>query len=252
MSQLLNHLNTLTILSLVSILVSCSSESKTSTLDTENAKALAEVEANAQVVKLDSINSIATWIGSKPTGQHNGYIPVSKGQLMVNDTEILSGKITFDVMRLKVMDMQEDTSKQQKLYRHLMNEDFFAADSFPNAQFDIVKIYPFDSTVLSQGNSLAIEAFKIDTTAEWRTEEPTHIVTGNLELRGINKHIAFPVSISDRNGIIRTEAKLSIDRTDWKLSYRDESSVIDRAKDKFIHNTVHIGLSIRTLPKQDQ
>ncbi len=244
--------NTTFILFIITLVLSCGYDKNSNTLDTENAKELTETEHNATIVKIDSINSIATWIGSRPTGQDNGFIPMSHGELSLYNNEIIKGHLLFDIKGLVVMDMQKDTSSQKKLYNHLMSADFFAADSFPQARFDIIKVLPFDSSALSEGNRLVAEALVVHVDDDFSIADPTHIISGNLKLRGISRHIAFPSEITFRNGIIRTEAKLSIDRSDWKISYDDESNVIEKAKDKFIHNTVHIGLSIRTLVSEEQ
>lgn len=73
---------------------------------------------------------------------------------------------------------------------------------------------------------------------------PTHTITGNLTMRGTTKSVSFPAKVSvDANSIV-AEAKFNIDRTDWNLSYGDESSVVDKAQDKFIYNTVNVGFSL--------
>ena len=54
--------------------------------------------------------------------------------------------------------------------------------------------------------------------------------------------IAFPAKLIVEEGIIKAEAKFNIDRTLWGVMYGDEASVADKAKDKFVYNTVNIGL----------
>jgi len=74
---------------------------------------------------------------------------------------------------------------------------------------------------------------------------PTHWISGNLTLRGNTKNIKFPAAVSLRNGEVSAQAGFNIDRTQWGLSYGDEATAVDKAKDQFIYNTVNIGFDIK-------
>jgi accessory colonization factor AcfC len=50
--------------------------------------------------------------------------------------------------------------------------------------------------------------------------------------------------VSMMDGELSAKAKFNIDRTEWNLSYGDEANAVDKAKDKFIYNTVNIGLEV--------
>ena len=69
---------------------------------------------------------------------------------------------------------------------------------------------------------------------------PTHFVTGNLELKGVTKRIKFPAKITISDGKVNAEAKFNINRKDWGMSYGADESL----GDKFIRPTVHLGLNI--------
>ena len=47
------------------------------------------------------------------------------------------------------------------------------------------------------------------------------------------------------NGTIAAQAGFNIDRTEWGLSYGDEASAVDKAKDQFIYNTVSVNFDIK-------
>ena len=47
------------------------------------------------------------------------------------------------------------------------------------------------------------------------------------------------------------KAKFNIDRTNWGLMYGDEASVVDKAKDKFIYNTVNVSFDITANEQQN-
>lgn len=211
-------------------------------VDAEEAKDVAEATADAVMMSVDTSQSVVTWIGSKPTGKHNGIIPITEGVVTAKGGELESASFTFSIPDLKIYDMEPENEFYGKLYGHLMSEDFFAADSFPNASFELVSVAAYDSSAVSDQ-----EQFETDNTpatlSEFMVENPTHLVTGNLTMRGTTKSITFPAKVAMEDGSIKTDAKFNIDRTDWGLMYGDESSVADKAKDKFIYNTVNVGIS---------
>ncbi|NMM49316.1 YceI family protein [Marinigracilibium pacificum] len=193
--------------------------------------------------------SKVTWIGSKPTGKHNGMIPVTEGELFIENGTITSGSFTMNIKGLEVLDLENDPNKEDdmndKLTGHLMSEDFFAADSFPTASFEITEVKAFDAeTMKVEGKEQFETEFKPANAEEFMIENPTHWVSGNLTMRGTTKNIAFPASVSVEGDKVTAEAKFNIDRTDWGLMYGDEASVADKAKDKFIYNTVNVGINL--------
>ncbi len=205
------------------------------------------ISEKATWMDIDTASSVVTWIGSKPKGQHNGIIPLNAGQLAVLTGEIVGGKFEMDIQRLQVMDLMKDAEKSKKLKDHLMSEDFFEADSFPTASFEIVEVTPFDSTTLPEDAKEFESEYTPATLSSFMVANPTHMITGNLTLRGTTKSITFPAEISFKPEYIRAVAKFNIDRTDWNLSYSDEASVVDKAKDRFIYNTVNVGLNLEVV-----
>ncbi len=199
---------------------------------------------------LDTSSSIITWIGSRPAKQHNGTIDILEGYLLVNDSDIIGGSIEIDIKTLDIKDLEDDSEDFDKLKNHLMSEDFFYADSFQIARFELINLIPFDSTI----KIVDKVEFETDNTpallSKFMVRQPTHYVTGNLTMRGITKSITFPANVISRNDKIITEAKFNIDRTEWNLSYNDEASVLDKAKDKFIYNTVNVGFSLHAIKER--
>jgi hypothetical protein len=64
-------------------------------------------------------------------------------------------------------------------------------------------------------------------------------------MRGTTKNIKFPANVSMENGTITAAAGFNIDRTAWGLSYGDEATAVDKAKDQFIYNTVSVNFDIK-------
>ncbi len=216
---------------------------KGSTVETSEEQDAASSE-NAMTLVVNAESSMVTWIGSKPTGKHNGTINITAGEVSVSGTDIVAGNFTFDITSLKALDLEEGSENYQKLTGHLMSADFFDAETHPTAAFEVTAVKPFSSDDLMAD----VEQFETEnkpaTLSEVMVENPTHFISGNLTMRGTTKNITFPASVSMENGMLKALANFNINRTDWGLMYGDEASVADKAKDQFIYNTVNVGFTL--------
>ncbi|MFY0602000.1 MAG: YceI family protein [Cyclobacteriaceae bacterium] len=198
---------------------------------------------NADSIKIDLKKSIATWIGSKPTGQHDGTFEFSSGYLLFSEKKIVGGEILIDISSLKVMDI-EDQESSEKLARHLLSDDFFSSSAFPEGSFRFNSVKEFDSTYTFKNKVEFPSKFKPASESSFIVTNPNYVVTGYLKLKGVEKTISFPAKIDVMENKIIAEAKFNLDRILWGLSYNDESSILDKAKDKFIYNTVNVGFYV--------
>lgn len=213
-----------------------------STVETSEAKEVA-ADAAAKSIAVNIEASTVTWVGSKPGGQHNGTIGITSGELSLKGSEIVAGKFTIDVSSLKNIDMAGSESAG-KLETHLMGSDFFDEAGFPEATFEVTAIAAFNAANLDADKDEYATDFSPAKLSEILVDNPTHFISGNLTMRGTTKNITFPVSVSIDGGAVKAAAKFNIDRTDWGLSYGDEASAVDKAKDKFLYNTVQIGFEL--------
>lgn len=232
----------LLIISTIIFMMACSSGGEQKTVEAQDAMEASSASANATTFTVDTSKSIVTWIGSKPTGKHNGTIPVTEGTVSVKDGSIESATFTMDITGLEILDMTPDNEYYGKLRGHLMSEDFFAVDSFPTASFELVSVASYDSSAVNDKAEFETENAPA-ALSEFMVENPTHLITGNLTMRGVSKSITFPAAVTVAEDGMTAEAKFNINRTDWGLMYQDESSVVDKAKDRFIYNTVNVGMS---------
>jgi polyisoprenoid-binding protein YceI len=228
------------ILSIALISFACN---QPSTVETSEAQEVAEAEG--KTLTLDPSSTQIGWRGYKPTGQHFGKIPATEGVLAVSGEEITGGKFTFDITGLKIEDMQETDESYGKLWGHLQSADFFDAANYPTATFEITSVESFSASdkIADQ------EQFSTENTPKSATsltpENPTHWISGNLTMRGVTKNIKFPAAVKMENGAVLAKAGFNIDRTAWGLAYGDESTALDKAKDKFIYNTVSLNLDLK-------
>ena len=235
-----------TILLFIILFYACSSK-KEATVSAGDALEQITSTIRPDTFSIDVNASVTTWIASRPNRKHNGIIPITAGTIFSAENEITGGKITMALTALKIKDLEADADSHLKLKGHLMSADFFLADSFPVAVFDIIQITPFDSAIQIVSKEEFEAEFKPESMSAFMVENPTHWVTGNLTMRGTVRSISFPSTITFSADKISAEARFNIDRTDWGLMYQDESSVLDKAKDRFIYNTINVGFYIKAV-----
>ena len=202
----------------------------------------ATTPADASIYALDPAQSYVTWVGSKVIGKHNGRFYFSSGEVAVLEGELRGADFEIDISSVEVVDLV-DATENAELKGHLLSADFFDAENYPIGRFELVSVSSYDSEVYANLDKEEYESeYKPSTASENRVEGATHNITGNLTLRGTTRSITFPAQVSLEGDIFRAEARFNIDRTDFGISYGDEASVLDKAKDRFVYNTVNVGL----------
>lgn len=215
----------------------------TETVEATDAQEVAQAEGTTLTV--DTGASTIAWTGYKPAGQHNGVIPAVEGTLITEGETIAGGKITFDITKLEIKDLEAGSEDYGKLHGHLQSPDFFDAATHPTATFEITSVEPFSSGDLVTDKEEFETEFTPSSDSELAPEAPTNWISGNLTMRGTTKNIKFPATVTVSNGTAAVKAGFNIDRTDWGLSYGDEATATDKTKDKFIYNSVSIVLDTK-------
>ncbi len=119
-------------------LAACNNSGKTTTAEQKTA---ATADTAAVAYKVVPAETKLAWLGKKVTGQHSGSVSVTEGILNVKDGAIQSGNFTIDIKSLKVED-ETPADMKQKLTGHLLSPDFFNADSFNTAKFEVTNVTP--------------------------------------------------------------------------------------------------------------
>ncbi|MEQ8238448.1 MAG: YceI family protein [Cyclobacteriaceae bacterium] len=211
-------------------------------VETSEAQEVATTTSSFNFALLPDQSTIS-WIGSKPTGQHDGTIPVSTGSFAIDGDKLVGGSFTLDMNGVEVNDLEKGSKGYEKLKKHLKSDDFFGTDTYPIAKFEITAVTPFDKSIIKDKEEFKT-AYTPATASEYVVNNPTHNISGNLTMKGVTKNITFPAAVTISESNLSALAKFNIDRTDWNLTYGDESSAVDKAKDKFIYNTVNIALEV--------
>ena len=207
---------------LLGSLVSCKGDKGAKAAVGEEAKVAA---AMGKDYKVDQGLSKIMWAGSKPAGSHNGTINVSEGMVAVKDGKVTGGSFTLDMNSISVLDLQGD--EKAYLESHLKGsaddnaDDFFNVSKHPTAKFEITKL-----TGLTNDSAAS------------------HLVYGNLTLKGISKEVGFKanIDISD-SGLRVTSPKFTIDRTQWNIKYGSDK-FFDNLKDKVISDDISLQINL--------
>ena len=166
--------------------------------------------------KVDTKASTLNWIGKKVTGQHNGSIAVSSGEIVTEGKTIKQGSFEIDVNSITVADIT-DKDGNAKLVGHLKSDDFFATEKFPKAEFVI------GSVISKSANE--------------------YIVKGKLSIKGITNVIEFPATITNDGKQIVANAKIIVDRSKFDIRFRSKS-FFENLGDKVIYDEFELDLKL--------
>ena len=178
-------------------------------------------EKKGKALTVSITESSAKWLGKKVTGQHNGTIDISKGEMYVDNGKLTGGIIEMNMESIKNLDLT-DKAMNDKLVNHLKSDDFFSSAKHPVSKFEITNV------------------------AEIKDPDKPNVnatVTGNLTIKGITKSITFPAEIKIENGTLKCKADVGIDRTDWDVKY-GSGKFFENLGDKMINDVFNLELSV--------
>ena len=172
--------------------------------------------------QVDTANSNIRFTGHGVGKNHPGNFRISSGAVKVDGNQITGGSFIIDINSLDLE--QKEGMIQEKLRPHLLSGDFFDAEKFDQASFEITKVEPYQP---SEGDTSIVEGANF-------------YVSGNFKLKDVTKNITFPARIELDDNTLKGEANFDIDRTDWQMNYGNDKTL----GDKFISETVNIELDL--------
>jgi polyisoprenoid-binding protein YceI len=179
--------------------------------------------ATGEAYKVDTTESRIRFTGNGVGKNHPGTFRLSSGSVALTGNKITGGTFAIDINSLQVE--QQEEMFQNKLKPHLLSGDFFDANKFGTAKFEITKVEPF--TVSGKDTSIVSGA--------------NFNISGNLTLKEDTKNITFPAKVDLDNNTLKAKANFNIDRTQWKMNYGNDKTL----GDKFISETVNIELDLQ-------
>jgi polyisoprenoid-binding protein YceI len=175
--------------------------------------------ARGPAYSYNSTESKVYWEGSKPGGTHVGTIEVVNGKVITDGNQIVGGTFNLDMATIQNEDIKND-GMRSRLLEHLRSEDFFHVEKYPVSTFEITGVEPSES-----GPS-------------------THVITGNLTIRGNTREISFPAEIDMSDRLIHARSgEITLNRTLWGVNYNSKS-IFAGLKDSFIDDEMVITLDV--------
>ena len=166
--------------------------------------------------------SVVKFVGNGVGKNHPGKFKVKEGAITVTDNKVTAGSFVIDIASLSLDEPAEMI--QTKLKGHLLSPDFFDAEKFPTAKFEITKVVDYTSN----GTDKSV------------VEGANALISGNLTLKDQTKNVTFPAAVTVTDNNITAKANFNIDRTSWGMNYNSDKSL----KDKFISPDVNIALEL--------
>jgi polyisoprenoid-binding protein YceI len=147
---------------------------------------------------IDLKESRVLWTGRNLLNRHEGTIPLQAGELTIEAGRLASGRFTFDMRGITCSDLAGGPM-HDILIAHLLNDDFFDAEVYPEASFVITQTSPAPDA--SAG-------------------APDLIVSGELTLKGITRPVEFHACTGiTPEGKLAAQATFAMDRTKWNVVY---------------------------------
>lgn len=174
---------------------------------------------------IDPQMSIVNWKGSKPTGVHNGTVPISGGNVKVSNGNVTGGSVEIDMTGITVLDQEGDN--KMKLEAHLKGtapgkeEDFFNVDKFPKATYVLNSVSQLDND-----------------------PDGTHMVNGTLTIKDISKPVNFKANINgDGNKLVATSPEFAIDRTEYDIRFKSKK-FFNNLQDDFVNDEFKLQINV--------
>ncbi|WP_298782545.1 YceI family protein [uncultured Polaribacter sp.] len=207
----------LSLVVLASVLTACKSEKK----EKVEVKDAVKIETNvAELNNVDTVTSVLTWKGTKPTGAHDGTVAIKSGGLLIEDGKLTQGQFIIDMTTITNLDLA-GSDGAKNIEKHLKNEDFFNVEVYPTSKFVITKVEEVEGKLA---------------------------VTGNLQIKEITKSITIPATISTEAGVTAFKSEIfNVNRADFNIKYKSKSFFsVDELKDKFIDDLIEMSFEVKT------
>lgn len=150
------------------------------------------------VFAVDVETSLVRWTGRNLLNHHHGTIKLAGGRIELLHGDLKAACFTIDMNSIVCEDL-DDPDYNAMLIRHLRDDDFFAVDRFPAAEFVCERAEPLSAC--TEGT-------------------PNYTLHGFMTLRGVTKPLSFPavIAVADADHLAG-QAQFEIDRTQFGSHY---------------------------------
>jgi polyisoprenoid-binding protein YceI len=143
-------------------------------------------------------NSRIEFTGSKVTGSEGGRFEQFTGAIELVEGNPEKSRVSVEI------EMNSVVTQSRGLDEHLKTADFFEVGRFPKSSFV--------STAIRSGGA----------------GNGAYTVTGNLEMRGVKKSIAFPAVIRVEADAVTVDSEFAINRKDFGIVYAGRTNDLIR------------------------
>jgi len=133
--------------------------------------------------------------------------------LMIENGQLTGGTVEVDMNTIE----DKNDGSDNNLVNHLKDSDFFE-----------VKKFPFSTIAITRVASINDENKK---------------VTGNLTIKGITHPVTFPAQMEVKDGIVKANGRLVIDRTLWDVRYKS-GKFYDNLADETMSDSIEFHIKI--------
>jgi polyisoprenoid-binding protein YceI len=201
------------ILIIAALFFSCGEPVNQENKNNASASSLSLHVANEKYFIIDTKESVVAWKGSSVNGKQEGYAYISKGELMIENGQLMGGAVEMDMNKIEGPGHLRDNN----FINHLKSPDFFDVKKFPISSIAITRV-----TSINDENKN---------------------VTGDLTIKGITHPVTLPARIEIKGGIVNASGRLVIDRTLWDIRYKS-GKFFDNLKDQAIADSIEFDIKI--------
>ena len=87
---------------------------------------------NEKYFIIDTKQSVVAWKGSSVKGAHTGYVYISKGELMIENGQLVGGTVEVNMNTIE----DNNHGRDNNLIKHLKSPDFFDVEKNPEIKFE--------------------------------------------------------------------------------------------------------------------
>lgn len=205
------------------LFTACNSET---TETAETTETVATTDAAPTTSEGETFNVVAeksevNWNGKKVTGEHSGTIALQEGELKVAGDQLTGGTLVIDMNTLANTDLT-DAEDNGKLVGHLKSDDFFGAEKYPTAKFEITSASPIAGAAAGQ---------------------PNYNVEGNLTIKDKTNPVTFPATVNVAGDVVTAQADVKVDRAKYDIRY-GSNSFFDDLGDKAIDDEFTVSFDL--------
>ncbi|RCR67232.1 YceI family protein [Larkinella punicea] len=203
------------ILFIASLFFGCDGSVKEENKNNAAASAVSLRHVTREKYSIDTTESVITWKGSMLFDideEHVGYIHLSKGELMIENGQLMGGTAEIDMNSIEY----KDKASKNTPVKHLKSPDYFDVEKFPVSTIAITNI----------------ESLRGHT-----------IVKGDLTIKGVTQPVTFPARMEVQDGIVKANGRLIIDRTQWGIRYRS-GKFYDNLADQAVSDNIELYMKI--------